>query len=185
MIIKLTILPAQVRLLSLVLISRLLSFQMLLLVLLFGFSITTTLKAQVNPPRPINLTTSSVQSLNFGVFGITGSNGGTVTVSNTGIRTSTGDIFLTGTGYSYGIFTVECIAGTYLHLMSGASAVLTGSNGGQLTMTLGETYPELPYVNNSSTTTVFQIGATLNVGPLQSNPPGEYYGVYEIIINHQ
>lgn len=142
------------------------------------------LNAQVNPPRPINLTSSSVQNLNFGAFAITGSNGGTITISNTGIRTSTGDIFLTGSDYSYGIFTVECIEGTTLFMMNGASAVLTGSNSGQMSITLGETVPLLPY-ESTSTTTVFQIGATLHIGPLQDNPPGDYYGVYEIIINHE
>ncbi len=144
----------------------------------------TLLKAQVNPPRPINLTASSVQNLSFGAFAITGTNGGTITVSNTGIRTSTGDIFLTGNDYSYGIFTVESIEGTTLLLMNGPSYMLTGSNGGNMTITLGETMPPLPYLN-TSTTTVFQIGATLHVGPMQDNPPGDYNGVYEIIINHE
>jgi len=156
------------------------SMTMIILFLLIG----TYLKAQVNPPRPINLTSSSVQNLSFGAFAITGSNGGTITVSNTGIRTSTGDIFLIGSDYSYGIFTVECVEGTTLLLMNGASAVLSGSNGGNMTITLGETNPPLPYLN-TSTTTVFQIGATLYVGPMQDNPPGDYNGVYEIIINHE
>lgn len=153
----------------------------LLLILLV--LISSGVLAQVNPPRPIDLTASSVQSLNFGVFSITGSNGGTVTVSNTGIRSASGDIFLSGNLHSYGIFTIETIAGTVLYMMNGPTATLTGSNGGQMTMTIGITDPELPCVATSSNM-VFRIGATLEVGPLQNNPPGDYYGVYEIIINH-
>jgi hypothetical protein len=142
------------------------------------------LNAQVNPPRPIGLVASSLQSLNFGIFSITGSSGGTVTVSNTGIRSSTGDIFLTGSTHTYGIFTIDVVTGTSLYLMNGPTATLTGSNGGQMTMNLGETYPGFPYTTISSST-VFQIGATLIVGPMNDNPPGDYYGTYEIIINHQ
>lgn len=142
------------------------------------------LMGQVNPPRPITLTVSPVQSLNFGSFCITGTNGGTVTISNTGVRTSSGDVFLANSGYTEGIFTIEVATGTSLVMMNGADATLTGSNGGTMTMTLGQTDPPLPY-GTISPTTIFHIGATLNVGPVSNNPPGSYTGTYEIIINHE
>jgi hypothetical protein len=142
------------------------------------------LLAQVNPPRPMTLTVSSVQSMNFGSFAITGVNGGTVTISNIGMRTSAGDLFLTGSGYYEGIFTIDAIIGTSLLLMNGSASILTGSNGGSVTMTLGQTDPELPYTTISPST-IFHQGATLTVGSVSANPPGVYTGTYEIIINHE
>lgn len=139
---------------------------------------------QVHPPRPIILDVSPLQHLNFGAFAITGTNGGTVTISNSGDRTSTGDIFLVGSTYSEGIFTIEVVTGTSLYMMNGPEATLTGSNGGEMTLTLGLTFPSLPHITTFATTE-FHFGGTLTVGPISSNPPGDYYGTYEIIINHE
>lgn len=142
------------------------------------------LQGQVNPPRPMSITVSTQQSLNFGSFAITGQNGGTVTVSNTGVRSFSGDIFLSGNSQTCGIFTIDVVSGTSLFMVNGLTATLTGSNGGELVMTLGQTYPALPYTTITSST-VFQIGGTLTVGQLQNNPPGYYYGTYSIIIVHE
>jgi hypothetical protein len=143
-----------------------------------------SLSAQVNPPRPIVFSVSPVQNINFGSFAIIGSGGGTVTISNTGIRTCTGDIFLVGNDYNEGIFALEVFTGTDLYMMNGLSVTLTGSNSGSMEMTLGATDPEMP-IKTTSPTTVFHIGGTLVVQPVGNNPPGEYNGTYEIIINHQ
>jgi hypothetical protein len=151
-----------------------------LLVLLFP----VLLMGQVNPPRPMTLTVSTQQSLGFGTFAITGSNGGTVTVSNTGIRTASGDIFLSGNDQSVGVFSIDVAQGTSLYMVNGLTASLIGNNGGNLQLTLGETSPALPYTTTSATT-VFQIGGTLTVGPIQNNPPGEYYGTYTLVIVHE
>lgn len=140
--------------------------------------------AQVNPPRPLTLTTQSLQSLNFGSFAVTGSGGGTITVSNSGDRSSTGDVFPVGSGVTYGVFTVEAPVGTSLYLMNSPSATLTGSNGGSMEMTLGQTYPVLPLVTTQAVTE-FHVGGTLTVGTSGQNPPGSYSGYYEIIINHE
>jgi hypothetical protein len=153
----------------------------LLLMLVVG---PAMLQAQVNPPRPLTLTISSVQSMNFGSFAITGVNGGTVTISNTGIRTSSGDLFLTNSAYSEGIYTIDAIIGTSLFLMNGPTTTLTGSNGGSMTMTLGQTDPEMPFTTISSST-IFHQGASLTVGSVSANPPGVYTGTYEVIINHE
>lgn len=153
-------------------------------VLIMMIMTCNTAEAQVNPPRPLTLTTQSLQSLNFGPFAITGSGGGTVTVSNSGGRTQSGDVMLVGSGWAYGIFTVEAPVGTSLYLMNSPTATLTGSNGGSMTMTLGQTYPVLPFVSTSAVTE-FHVGGTLTVGTAAQNPPGSYSGYYEIIINHE
>jgi hypothetical protein len=76
------------------------------------------------------------------------------------------------------------MAGTTLYMANGPTASLSGNHGGEMIMTLGQTYPPLPYTTTSSST-VFQIGGTLTVGPIQNNPPGQYYGTYTLIIVHE
>jgi hypothetical protein len=154
------------------------------IILLALLILPAILFAQVNPPRPLSASASPMQGLSFGAFAITGPNGGTVTVSETGMRTSTGDIFLAGNSQSCATFTIETIPGTSLFIDNAETSVLTGSNGGHLTMSLSEIYPTFPYTTLSPTTAV-QVGGTLTVGPVQDNPPGAYSGTYTIIIVHE
>ncbi len=162
-----------------------LRYGLLCLILAFG---TLTISAQVNPPRPLSISTTSMQELNFGSFALSGDAGGTVVVDSDGSRNYTGDIVLVGNSHAYGIFRIETAIGTRLFLFTGLSGTLTDGNGHTMTITLDkETFPAMmnTVYNTTSIYTDFRIGATLHVGSAVANPPGEYTGTYDIIINHE
>lgn len=140
-------------------------------------------KSQEMPPRPIGL--SYYQNMAFGAFS-PGLAGGTVTVTSTGVRFSTGSVFLADLGFLYfpAIFELEGNPGTICHLLNGPDATLLGSNGGSLTLQLGDTTPGDPIIINAAPPARMQIrlGGTLLVGNMQANPPGFYNGYFSIMI---
>lgn len=152
------------------------------LILLCGFC--SNLSAQPHPPRPVVITVNNSQPLAFGAF-IPGSIGGTVTVSpDGGTRSSTGTVLLVNMGiiYTPAMFYIKANPGTVISLLTGPTSVITGSNGGSLTLQTDGTYPSSPFV----TTLPFQqqntvlVGGTLSVGNIASNPPGNYSGTIEV-----
>ncbi len=158
---------------------------LLFLILVFG---PYTIKAQVNPPRPVMLITASMQELDFGSFVISGDAGGTVKVDSDGSRDYTGDIVLVGNNQAYGIIRVEVATGTRLFLFTGLGGNLSDGNGHFMDLTLDqETYPAMmnTIYTTTSPSTDFRIGATIHLGSRAANPPGEYMGTYDIIINHE
>jgi hypothetical protein len=138
-------------------------------------------RGQEMPPRPVSIVSSVIHYLNFGDFTTYGS-GGTVTISATGSRTAIGDIILMNSTWSPAIFYVTANPGTLVSIYSGTEAILNGSNGGTLRMTVGETWPVSPLVIPLSPPVInLQVGATLEVGPTGSNPPGIYTGTFHLI----
>jgi hypothetical protein len=139
--------------------------------------------AQEMPPRPISLSGGTI-NLSFGAFSH-GNNGGTVTISPTGVRTATGDIILLTLGYLYfpALFELEGLPGTIVHYLAGPDATLTGSNGGSLTLQVGESYPGDPIIINVAPPGRMQIhiGGTLIVGNALANPAGHYNGSYSVM----
>jgi len=138
--------------------------------------------AQEMPPRPISVALN--RSLNFGAFSQSVS-GGTVTVDPSGVRNSSGDIVLVNMGFLYypAVFELEGNPGTVVHFMAGPPATLTGSNGGSMTMTLGESEPMSPFILSTSQNGVLQvtIGGTLEVGSPLANPAGGYSGTFIVM----
>ena len=138
--------------------------------------------AQEMPPRPIAI--SFVQNLSFGAFS-PGSNGGTVTISPFGTRVSTGDIILLNFGYLYfpALFELEGLPGSIVHILAGPDATLTGSNGGSITLQVGEFNPGDPIIINVSPPGRMQIftGGTIFVGNILANPSGEYSGYFYVM----
>lgn len=137
-------------------------------------------KAQEKPPRPITVTVSTAQHLRFGTFIQAGANG-TVTVTSNGIRTATGSIILPNMSsiVTPALFIVDAEPGTHIIIVNGPDATLTGSNGGTLSLELGEASTGPQIVTTSQYTDVF-IGGTLTVGSLMANPPGFYSGTFQV-----
>ena len=138
-------------------------------------------EAQEKPPKPITVTVSTLQHLNFGTIIPNGSAGGTVTVDHSGFRTSTGEIILPsiGTYCSPALFEVTAIPGTLITIVNGPNSFLSGSNTGSIMLTIGPSSTGSPFVATGATTDVF-IGGTLTVGSLSANPAGAYNGTFTV-----
>ena len=140
--------------------------------------------AQEMPPRPIQVSVNLTQQLSFGAF-YHGAIGGSVIIYPNSMRSSTGDVVLLSLGYifSSGLFDVYGNPGTVVSLLKGPNTILTGSNGGTMTLEVGSTYPASPFVLTSPlhSSTQLWVGGTLHVGNALANPPGNYSGTYDLI----
>jgi hypothetical protein len=159
-------------------------YYLLVLPLIFLLALSQKVKAQEPPPRPISVT-ATAQSLSFGAF-TPGSSGGTVTIGSDGTRSSTSDVILLGLGFSYSpaLYDVVANEGTLISIMNGADVSLTGSNGGTMTLHIGDSDPVSPFITTLPypEPTSLNIGGTLSVGNITSNPPGSYSGTFDITL---
>lgn len=147
------------------------------LVFLFsGFS--QVVYGQEHPPRPISVTVSVIQNLNFGTF-YHGNAGGTVIIYPDGSRSATGDVVLLMGTFSTGLYSVSGNVGTMITILNGPDATLTGSGGGTLILKIGDCDPPTPFILTSPTMQV-RIGGTLMVGDPLLNPPGNYSGFFNV-----
>jgi len=151
--------------------------------LVFHLSIISSLLvAQEPPPRPI-IVTVTAQQLTFGAF-THGAIGGTVTVSPGGLRSSTGDVILLGLGYPFNPTLYEIVSnpGTVISILNGPDAILPGSNGGSITLTIGNSNPASPFVTTAvpPNPNLLYIGGTITIGNSAANPPGTYSGTYDV-----
>jgi hypothetical protein len=135
--------------------------------------------AQEDPPKPIKVTVSTFQNLNFGTFCYGNGSGTTVTVDPFGARSSTGNMILISSSFSPALYDVEAIPGTIITIVNGPDAILTGSNGGAMTLRIGDSYPQSPFIATGTHTSV-TIGGTLTVGTSGANPPGIYGGTLSV-----
>jgi len=140
-------------------------------------------RAQAPPPRPISVSINPSQGLRFGAF-FQSSSGGTVVITPSGVRTSTGSVVLADLGFVYGAANFEIVAspGTLINILNGPDATLTGSSGGSLTMHIGSSSPASPFITSVSppSYTSVNIGGTLTVGSPVANPTGAYSGSFYI-----
>jgi Domain of unknown function (DUF4402) len=138
--------------------------------------------AQEMPPRPIGV--YIMQNLSFGAF-YQGLTGGTVIIYPSGIRYATGDIILVGLGYLYfpAIFELEGNPGSIVHFLGGPDATLTGTNGGSLTLHVGDTDAGDPIIINVAPPGRMQIrvGGILIVSNPLANPTGSYTGSFMVM----
>ncbi|WP_345080056.1 DUF4402 domain-containing protein [Nemorincola caseinilytica] len=137
--------------------------------------------AQQPPPRPISVSFNPALGLRFGAF-FQSPSGGTVTVSPTGVRTSTGGVILADLGYVYGAahFDITANPGTLVSILNGPDATLTGSGSGSMSMHIGTSFPASPFVTsaNPPAYNTITIGGTLTVGSPVANPSGAYSGSF-------
>jgi hypothetical protein len=163
------------------------------LVALLLLASATNARAQVNPTDsvpgdPGALSVYTIQNMSFGAFSA-GSTGGTVLISNSGLRSVTGDIIALNMGLLYyqSIFDIDAPRGSVVSVMNGADAILHGSNGGSMTMHIGSSSPASPFITvvNQPARTSISIGGTLSVGSPAANPPGNYSGTFFITFNQE
>ena len=155
-----------------------------LLYLLLGITIFyMPANGQEKPPKPIAVTVSTLQHLNFGTIIPDGPSGGTVTVQSNGIRTSSGAIILpfVGTFCSPALFELTALRGTLITILT-PPTILSGNNGGSLNLTLGTPSTGSQFVVRSTTTEIF-IGGTLTIQSLIANPSGFYSGAFTVTFN--
>jgi hypothetical protein len=130
----------------------------------------------------------NVQNMSFGAFTTSGS-GGTITVSNSGTRTATGSVTPLNLGVSYyqSIFEIDAPVGTIISILNGPATTLTGSNGGSVSVAIGNSQPASPFSTTAvqPARTQVNIGGTLTVGNSASSPPGSYSGTISITFNYQ
>lgn len=136
-----------------------------------------------NPPRPAVIYVNPAQGLNFGAF-YQGGSGGTVIIYPNGSRTTTGSVIQTSQGVSFSpaIFEVDAEPGTLITILNGPDVTLTGSNGGTITLSIGNADPPSPFIATatSPSRTLIRIGGTLIIGNPLANPPGNYNGTFSV-----
>lgn len=142
---------------------------------------SSEMQAQEDPPKPISVTT--FQNLSFGAI-IQGFSGGSVIIYPSGSRSVTGDLIQANLGYAYypAIFEVGANLGTLVTILNGPDVVLSGSNGGTMTLHIGETDPPSPFINTLTPPglTQVRVGGTLYIGNALANPAGSYSGSFFI-----
>lgn len=135
------------------------------------------------PPRPVQV--YPVQNLNFGAFFQT-SIGGSVILFPSGLRSVTGGVVEVNQGYLYypAMFDLEANVGTLVNVMVSPEVILTGSNGGQMTLYPGGTLPVSPFVTTAPPPLRNRVylGGTLVVGNSVQSPPGHYVGTLLITV---
>lgn len=140
------------------------------------------------PGDPAALYVYSVQNMSFGAFSH-GPAGGSVIISTSGARSSTGSVVELNLGVSYyqAIFDVAAPEGNIISITNGSDATLTGSNGGSMTLQIGGSSPASPFVITmpSPAHTPVSIGGTLLVGNAAANPPGTYSGTFYVTFNQE
>ena len=132
------------------------------------------------PPRQIQV--FAIQQLSFGDF-YPGGTGGTIIVSPHGIRSSTGTVVLVGGNSFPAIFDVKLIPGRLVQIVTEASALLNRiGGGGTLTMDVGPSDKGTSFITSGGHPfrNPVQVGGTLYVGNMASNPAGQYEGSFTV-----
>ena len=129
---------------------------------------------------------TSDQDLTFGIFCPSSSSGGTVTVSNTGGRSATGNVILFTSSYSEAIFTFYAgrkNINVYSITTNSPRNLSRVGGGGTMKLTVGLPSPATFTVNKNKFKS-FSIGGTLTVGSITANPGGDYTGTFSVTVNY-
>lgn len=140
-------------------------------------------KAQQLPPRPFAIYTNPSQGLMFGAF-CQGALGGSLILFADGTRSSTGDVIPLGLGFPFSpaIIEVEAPVGTRIAILNGPNASLTGTNGGNMVMQIGNSDLGSNFITTVPPPgrTQVRIGGTLIIGTPLANPAGYYNGLFTV-----
>ena len=141
-----------------------------------------------NPPKPITVKVDPLQGLSFGAF-YQGNTGGNVIVSSNGSRSVSGSIILLSQGISFSpaIFQITAEPGTIITLLNGPDIMLSGSNGGQINLHIGESDLGNQFITSASYTssTLLRIGGAITISNALANPAGNYSGIFSITFIQQ
>jgi hypothetical protein len=77
------------------------------------------------------------------------------------------------------LFEVYALPGTLITIVNGPPSQLSGSNGGNITLTLEDSSVGPSFIATSDRTDVF-IGGTLAINSLLTNPAGFYNGTFQV-----
>lgn len=128
-----------------------------------------------------------VQDINFGAF-FNGPAGGSITVTNEGMRKVSGDVMPAYLhSWSPVVLSVQAAPGTIITLLNESDIQLTGSKGGSMSLSLGEPDRGSSFVisGHEQQDTQLRIGGTLTVEGAQSLPSGDYGGEFSITFFYQ
>lgn len=159
-----------------------------LVVTLFLMVLFQEVWGQEKPPIPITVTVNPAQGLMFGAF-LQTATGGTVVVSPSGARSSTGNVILASLGISFSpaLFQVTANRGAVITILNGPDINLTGSYGGTLKLHIGSSDVGSPFICTVASPGYnnVHIGGTLTVGSAAANPPGNYSGSFTVTFIQQ
>lgn len=134
------------------------------------------------------ITAYTVQGISFGTF-YQGNSGGTVDISYTGARSSSGDVVLinAGSSYSQAIFELEAPQGSIISILNGPDINLTGSNGGSISLRIGTADTGSPFVTSAipPVRNQIKVGGILTIGNSTASPPGIYQGTFSITFHQE
>ncbi len=156
-----------------------------LMVITYAVLLSSTGMGQIppQPPRPIAVYTDPLQGLVFGTL-FRGTTGGTATIHPDGSRTVSGEVYegWPGLPVSPALFELEATKGTLIHIQNGPPVILNGSNGGSITLSIGTTNPETPFITQADfpDRNTIAIGGTLSIGPPLESISGNYFGYFVV-----
>lgn len=137
------------------------------------------------PGDPAALLAYNMQGMSFGTISHNGT-GGTVTISNTGTRSTGGSVLGLNIGsYYQAIFEIEAPPFVMISITKGPNPTLSNGTGGTLQLTLGNPSPASPFLTTVAppARTPVNIGGTLTVGNSGVSPPGVYTGSFYLTFN--
>ncbi len=160
-----------------------------LLLLLFS---TIEIKAQENPPVPVQVEVRTSRNLNFGSF-TAGNSGGNVSVSYDDQRTVDGDIFELNFGQpvSAALFDVYANPGTIIQIQDMGTYTLENQDTGMQIDLLINSFSTgqrtfVTQAPNAQTPNEVFVGGTLRIPSDNSgNLPGTYFGTFTLNFIHQ
>lgn len=126
------------------------------------------------------LTVTNTRALVFGEF--VAGNGGTVTISTAGARTSSGGVFLIGSagGTAAAFNIVNDSSDLFYHITLPDTVTLTS---GANSMTLSNFVSNPAAGSALDNNQILTVGATLTVSPNQS--PGAYSGTFDVFVDYE
>ena len=155
--------------------------------ILFAFLFSAESKSQ-QPITKILVNTPTVrvlvkQQLSFGAF-TQGPAGGSVTLMADGSRAASGSVVPLNFGSVYMplVLEIEGPKGAIVTMLADEKNVLTGSNGGVMSLRLKSSNPVMPFIitEDAPAKSIITIGAELFVGSSTESPPGNYNGSLNI-----
>jgi hypothetical protein len=152
------------------------------------FCVSFSFAQPVLPQR--SLTVTATQTLFFGTVCLTGSGGGTVIMGYDGSRVSSGNIALLAMSPTShpAIFEIKLCKGRNVIITFDPTTILTGSNGGSLTIDIGPTEKGIngaifSTISDCNFVTLLRVGGTLHIPG--NALPGIYTGNFAITFNQQ
>ncbi|MFA5297518.1 MAG: DUF4402 domain-containing protein [Lutibacter sp.] len=163
-------------------------FRLLLFITIFFFFKGFSYAQPGLPQRSI--TVQATQALHFGTFALSGGGDGVVTVGYDGNRSAITNILLSNLSpiAQPAIFEIKLCQGRNVTITYSPTAILTGSNGGTMTLDIGPTEKgasgdEFPVDNNCNFITILRVGGTLHIP--STSPTGVYTGNFEISFDQE